>query len=594
MTPRLRAPELVGRGGWINTGGKALSLADFRGRFLLIDHWTLCCANCLHVLDELRPLEAKYHDVLTVVGAHAPKFKHEADHDALVAACERYEVTHPVLDDPDLTTWQAYAVKAWPTLSLVDPEGYLVAQFSGEGHSHALDRLLEELIAEHDAKGTLHRGDGLYVPPVVEETTLRFPAKAIALPDGSLLVADAGHHSIAHLEADGETLIRRFGTGERGLTDGIDAQFSEPNGLCLLPAEIAEEVGYHVVVADTVNHAIRGIDLNSGAVRTLAGTGRQWMQGDGVGALSSPWDLAWFDEKVIIAMAGIHQLWSFDPRTGAVAVWAGTTNEGLKDGPRLEAWFAQSSGLAVAGDTLWIADSETSSLRSITNDTVTSHIGHGLFDFGHVDGPADQALMQHPLGVSVLPDGSIAICDTYNGAIRRYEPSTRTVSTVITGLGEPSGALVLEDGLLLVVESTRHHLTHVRLPEEALIIDGDALRTQRPPTAIAGGEVTLEIVFTPPPGQKMDERYGPSTRLLVSSTPPALLKSGEGRDTALTRTIVLDPAVGEGVLHIAAMAASCDVEGEFPACHVHQQDWGVPVIISPDAPASLRLPLGGI
>ena len=55
---RVRAPELSGRG-WLGTGGATYRLADFRGRFLLLDFWTYCCVTCLHVLDELRPLEEK-------------------------------------------------------------------------------------------------------------------------------------------------------------------------------------------------------------------------------------------------------------------------------------------------------------------------------------------------------------------------------------------------------------------------------------------------------------------------------------------------------------------------------------------------------
>ena len=73
---------------------------------MLLDFWTFCCINCLHVLDELRPVEEKYADELVVIGVHSPKFVHEADPDALVAAVERYDVHHPVLDDPDLTTWR--------------------------------------------------------------------------------------------------------------------------------------------------------------------------------------------------------------------------------------------------------------------------------------------------------------------------------------------------------------------------------------------------------------------------------------------------------------------------------------------------------
>ena len=103
---------------------------------------------------------------------------------------------------------------------LIDPEGFIVAQLSGEGHAHAIDSLLTALVDEHSSKGTLHTGDGPYVAPVPEPSTLRFPAKVVRLDDGSLLVADAGHHSLAHLEPDGETLRRRIGTGARGLTDG--------------------------------------------------------------------------------------------------------------------------------------------------------------------------------------------------------------------------------------------------------------------------------------------------------------------------------------------------------------------------------------
>ncbi len=416
---RLRAPELRGRA-WINTE-KPLTLADLRGRCVVLDFWTFCCINCLHVLDELRPLEEKYRDVLIVIGVHSPKFAHEADHDALVAAVERYDVRHPVLDDPELVTWKQYAVRAWPTLTVIDPEGYVVAQMAGEGHAHGLDSLLAELVAEHEAKGTLRRGDSPYAPPPAIQTELRFPGKVLALPGGTYLVSDSGHHSLVELAGDAETVLRRIGDGERGLVDGGPerARFSEPQGLCSLPPEVAGRVGYDVVVADTVNHALRGVTLATGEVRTLAGTGRQWWQGEPTSgaarevSLSSPWDVAWYDGRVAVAMAGVHQLWAFDPLAGTVEVLAGTTNEGLVDGPAREAWFAQTSGLAVSADgrTLWLADSETSALRYLAEGRVGTAVGTGLFDFGHRDGPAGQALFQHPLGVTVLPDGSVAVLD---------------------------------------------------------------------------------------------------------------------------------------------------------------------------------------
>jgi thiol-disulfide isomerase/thioredoxin len=599
---RVRAPELIGKGGWINTGGKNLTLADLRGKCVVVDFWTFCCVNCLHVLDELRELEEKHRDTVVIVGVHSPKFVHEAEHQAVVDAVERYGVHHPVLDDPELATWKQYAVRAWPTLTVIDPEGYVVAQHSGEGHAHALETLVAELEAEHGARGTLRRGGGPYVPPEPVAGALRFPGKALPLPGGTFLVSDSTRHALVELEQDGETVVRRIGTGERGLTDGPAdrARFSEPQGLALLPDGA-------VMVADTVNHALRRVDLATGEVTTPAGTGRQWLQGSPTSGparevdLSSPWDVAWWADRLWIAMAGVHQLWTYDPSDGTVRVAAGTTNEGLLDGPAAEAWFAQPSGLAATEDRLWLADSETSALRYVERDgegfAVRTAVGSGLFDFGHRDGPAGQALFQHPLGVTALPDGSVAVSDTYNHALRRYDPATDEVTTLATDLREPSAA-VLADGTsdIVVVESARHRLTRLRLPEEAVRVESAAHRTQRPATEVAAGPFRLDVVFRAPAGQKLDERYGPSTRLLVGATPSELLAEGAGKGTDLCRDLVLNPDVSEGVLHVSAMAASCDdtAENEYPACHVHQQDWGVPVRIAEGGDSRLALVLAGL
>ncbi len=637
--PRVRASELVGRG-WLNTGGRDVTLTDLRGKVVVLDFWTFCCINCLHVLDELRTLEERYRDVLVIVGVHSPKFVHEADPVALAAAVERYEVHHPVLDDPDLTTWSAYTARAWPTLVVIDPEGYVVAHMAGEGHRRNLEILVADLVAEHEAKGTLHRGDGPYVPPAPTSGTLRFPAKAIRLPSGNLLVADAGHHSLAELAPDGETLVRRIGSGERGLADGgpDDARFSEPNGLCLVPEELRGRIDADVLVADTVNHAIRAVRLDTGEVTTVAGTGEQYMVGGGenvlpdvLGAgadrsgfgyqgpptwirLSSPWDIVWSQDLAafVVAMAGNHTIWALDLEQNQLRRIAGTMNEGLQDGPGDEAWFAQTSGLAVGPDgRVWLADSEVSALRWLQVDRfgglkVRTAVGQGLFDFGHRDGPADTALLQHPLGVAVLPDGSVAIADTYNGAIRRWAPAPDRdgpgeVTTLARDLAEPSGLLVdVHDGGridLVVVESAAHRLTRVALPARLAgeVLDAGAHRTQRPVSDIGSGEVRLDVVFTPAAGQKYDDRYGPSTRLQVSATPPDLLLDGAGDDVPLTRTLRISPLVREGVLHVTAQAASCDADPaiEYPACHLNQQDWGVPVRVVDDGPTTLTLPLRG-
>ncbi|MCC9173609.1 NHL domain-containing thioredoxin family protein [Arthrobacter sp. zg-Y179] len=642
---RVRASELEGRN-WLNTGGRQLNLEDLRGKIVLLDFWTFCCINCLHVLDELRPLEEKFSDVLVTVGVHSPKFEHEADPVALAAAVERYEIHHPVLDDPELLTWQAYTARAWPTLVVLDPEGYIVAHLSGEGHAAGLESLVAELVEEHEAKGTLHRGDGPYVPAEPTAGDLRFPGKVTALPGGTFLVADTGHHRLVELDADLAGVRRTIGDGTKGWQDGDagTARFNEPQGVALLPADVAEKAGYDVVVADTVNHRLRSVNLATGAVQTIAGNGVQRLldagnqtkagaasagSGEAAGdsapsdssdllgadplniSLSSPWDLVWSSklQRLVIAMAGTHQIFSFDPVTGAVAVLAGTGLEGLLDGGASAAWFAQSSGLAEDGDgNLWVADSETSALRRLNLDgtggsvQVETAVGTGLFDFGFRDGDSSVARLQHPLGVAVLPDGSVAVADTYNGAVRRYDPVTGTVSTLARGLSEPSDVLVdnsAAEPLLIVVESNRHQLVRLPIPKEAQSVDEGARQTQRPKTAVEAGPMSLTVRFAAPKGQKLDDRWGDPTQLKISASPEGLLVSGGGTATGLSRELVLSDTVTDGVLHITARAAACDGEpgGEIPdhaACHMYQQDWGIPVVLQAGGESELVLDLRGL
>jgi len=605
MSPvRVRAPELL-RDGWVDPAAP-LTLAELRGRFVLLDFWTSGCANCWHVLDELRPLEAKYPDILTVIGVHSPKFAHEAEPAAIAASVARYDVRHPVLNDPDMRLWQQYAVRAWPTLVLIDPDGYVVAQAAGEGQVNALDRMIEQLAAEYEARGALRHEGAAYQPPAPPPGPLRFPSKAIALPAArtgrdtdTFLVADAGHHQLVELASDAQTVLRRIGSGERGLIDGAAdaARFAEPNGVALLPEGVAP---FDVVVADTANHVLRGVRMADGAVthtidlpaalasaRTITGA---------IPAALSPADVVWWPalQRIAVSAGGVHLLLSVDPATGAAEVLAGTTVEGLRDGPALDGWLAQPAGLAVDDDRLWFADSESSALRYLTTDgQLHTAVGEGLFDFGHVDGPVAAARLQHPLGVTLLPDGSIAVLDTYNGAVRRWDGTE--LSTLATGLFEPSGA-VLDGDDLLVVESAAHRLVRIHLGS----ISSDkwekySPRPNRPAVRVQSGEVELVVMFTPAPGRALDDRFGPSTRLSVSASPPELIVDGAGDGTELRRTLRIAADVSDGVLHVTAQAASCDHDPEVanPACYVARQDWGVPVQIDADGDAELHLVLLG-
>jgi thiol-disulfide isomerase/thioredoxin len=612
---RVRAPALRGRR-WLGTGGRAVEREDLRGRIVLLDFWTAGCVNCLRVLDELRVLEERHGDALVVLGVHSPKFAHEAEPDAVDAAVRRYEVDHPVLDDADLTTWDAYAVRAWPTLVLVDPDGYVVAQVSGEGHGPELSALVDELVAEHGGalrRGSLFVGAAPEAPEAPERASaLRFPGKAAVLPGGNVLVSDSGQHRLVELEPDLATVHRTVGDGHRGLRDGPEerARFAEPLGLAVLPSSVAAAVGYDVVVADSGNHVLRGVRLANGVVSTVAGTGAQLRDraavGDrfpaGTARLSTPWDVAWWDGRVVIAMAGCHQLWAFDPAAAAVWVIAGTGDEGLRDGAPDEAFFAQPSGLAVEADgTLWVADAESSALRSVVaaaavGAAVSTAVGQGLFDFGLRDGPAvgspDQppALLQHPLGVAVLPDGSVAIADTYNGAVRRYDPLTRKVTTLADGLREPTDVLV-DSADLIVVESAAQRL--VRLPLPSSVRAGVPAGPRRAAAELAPGPVLLRVRFTPPAGQQLDDRFGDPTSLTVAGL-PEVLQDGAGTAPGLHRELRFGRS---GVVRVEAVAAACDHDGDageasmFAACHRYREEWEIDVRVVADGATTLQVDL---
>ena len=603
---RVRAPELIGRGGWVNTQHD-LFLKFLKGKVVLLDFWTFCCINCLHVLDELRPLEERFGNDLVVIGVHSPKFEHERDHEALVRAVARYDVRHPVLDDPDRATWDQYGVRAWPTLVLVDPAGYAVAAVSGEGNAAALEKTIAKMIEEHRAAGTLNEAPIETLPPAVGGGPLRFPGKVATGPDGLLAIADSGHNRviIAHANeaGDGAEVLAVAGTGARGAEDGnfSAAAFNDPQGLLFLDART-------LLAADTGNHLIRQLDLINGTVETIAGTGAQARWGATGGpakrtALNSPWDLELWDGMVTIAMAGPHQLWALDLEKEAVDVLAGSGMENLVDGPAQVVAMAQPSGLSSGDGRLWIVDSETSSLRYLDRlGHLSTTVGTGLFDFGYRDGPADDALLQHPLGVVATPEGPV-VCDTYNSALRRYDlRSDQLVTLAREDLSEPSGAAVL-DGELLVADTNNHRVVRVGLDGEVRPFEIRGLLPSAPipiegpgaaeigPVELAG-EVELSATLPIPEGQKLDSSLGPSVQLSVSSD--ELLPNGgllfTGDEVPVRTRLALGSA--EGSLNVLLRVGTCE-EGQSAVCNLNERRWRVTVRRDEEGSPRLNLGLGG-
>lgn len=471
------APELDGGKAWLNTAGP-VKLKDLKGKIVLLDFWTLCCINCIHIMPDLAKLEKKYPNELVVIGVHSAKFENEKDTNSIRKAVLRYEIAHPVVNDADHTIWNAYGVNSWPTLVLIDPEGKVVGATSGEGNYEILDKVIGRLVEIHKGKKTLDEKPirfDLIRYREKGDTPLFFPGKILADEAGKrLFIADSTHHRIVVTDLDGKKLAIA-GTGTPGRKDGTfaDAQFDDPQGLAL--------DGDILYVADRKNHCIRALDLKAGTVSTVAGTGEQVQQSRYLNeprlasatGLNSPWALHLVGKKMYIAMAGHHQIWMMDLSTNRIGPVAGDGRENIKDGPAFAARFAQPSGLASDSEYLYIADSEVSALRRMTltgEGRVETMIGSGLFDFGDKDGPLGGAKLQHALGV-VAHGGKIYVADTYNSKIKLVDPKAGTIETIAGGIDpatkepvfvEPAG-LSYAAGKLYVADTNAHRIRVVDL-----------------------------------------------------------------------------------------------------------------------------------
>jgi thiol-disulfide isomerase/thioredoxin len=480
----VHAPEFPPGLTWFNTP-QPLTLAGLRGKIVLLDFWTYCCINCMHVLPDLKYLEEQFKDApFQVIGVHCAKFPNEKVDHHVRHAILRYGIEHPVAVDADFSVWQSYAVRAWPTLVVVDPAGYVVGHLAGEGHREQIEAYVEEALPHYRAEGVVREGGAARVverpaAPTAPrpEAALSYPGKLTADPGaGTLWIADTGHHQLLEARQDGQVL-RRVGCGQPGLADGAPAaaRFKEPQGLC-----IADGTLY---VADTGNHAIRAVDLASGRTLTLAGTGQQAPFGARGGPaqtspLNSPWDLLYRNGTLYIAMAGSHQLWRLTVSRHWVEPHAGSGREGIADGPLAAAALAQPSGIALLEGRLVFADSEVSALRTASLDAagaVETLAGEGLFVFGDRDGGREVARLQHPLGVAVH-EGWAYVADTYNHKVKVYHAEQRVLRT-LAGTGEPGaadgplaqarffepGGLAFLDRALYVADTNNHALRRVDL-----------------------------------------------------------------------------------------------------------------------------------
>ncbi len=617
------APEFPEGLDWLNVE-QPLDLASLRGKVVLLDFWTYGCINCIHIIPDLKRLEAEFSEELVVIGVHSAKFSNEGNTENIRQITQRYELEHPVVNDADFAVWNAWGARAWPTVALIDPVGNVVGVHAGEGVYDVVQPVVARLVDEFGATGQI---DSTPLPLLLEadrtpNTLLSYPGKVHADPSSErLFVADTGHHRIIAANDDG-TVTAVFGSGIEGFEDGIGraAAFSSPQGIVV--------DGDTLYVADTGNHAVRAVDLSTGAVTTIVGTGAQgWPPVGGPVdkvVLNSPWALEFADQALYLANAGTHQIWAIDLEAATAAPSVGSAREGTANGPLLQAELAQPSGLAIGADgILYFADSESSSIRSAAvADTagLTSLVAGGdenLFAFGDVDGIGADARFQHPLGIDTH-NGRLLVADTYNSKIKEIDPSTGKTSTLYGAdhgwrdgtsplFYEPGGVSVDGD-VLWVADTNNHAIRRVDLATGAtttVVFTGlDAFTDVVGPDGFDGTVVTLGTVNAGAgPGELVVDVHLPdgykvnadasSSLVLVEDGGVGAFSDGDRVDlTGTTFPVVVPIELRQGsgtlIADLALVWCRKDAEG---LCLFDQTRFEVPLEIAASGPsASIRLP----
>lgn len=556
---KVTAPEFPEGLQWLNTA-RPLSLRELRGKVVVLDFWTYCCINCMHVIPELKKLEKRFERELVVIGVHSAKFTTEKDTENIRQAILRYEIEHPVVNDSNFLVWRLYGARAWPTIVLIDPQGKIVGQVSGEITAEAFGEIIAQVIRTFDARGQISREPLRFrlEREKVPASVLSFPGKVLAdEPSRRLFIADSNHNRIVIVSLDDHSVLDVIGSGEAGLKDGSfdDAMLNHPQGMAL--------DGDMLYIADTENHALRQADLKRRTLTTLAGTGQQARRflTEGVGTqieLNSPWDVVVHDGRLYIAMAGPHQLWAMDLTTRRLWVHAGSGYEGRIDGPLLEAALAQPSGITTDGKRLYFADSEASAIRAADFDPggrVETIVGEDLFEFGDRDGTGSRVRLQHPLGV-VYHDGVLYVADTYNNKIKKIFPMTRTAVTYLgTGDGgwrdgekplfDEPGGLSIAGGKLYIADTNNHvirvadlktgivstmelkGLEKLRPKANRLASLRDVLRL--PEERLAPGRGALVLSLQLPRDHKLAE--GAPSQVVLTSDPAEAILFAEGQSS---------------------------------------------------------------
>ena len=435
---------------WLNA--PPATLMDFQGRPLVVAFVNAASSWCGQRLQELQHWQQRHPGLLQVVVVQVPRFDFERDGQQSLALLAQHGIQAPVLLDGQWQAWQRFAVESWPTLVMIDASSREVERLVGLGQplEPVLSRLCQGV---KPAPGGMVRERLLGMSAGQGE--LRHPGGLHVTAD-RVYIADSGKHRLLECNHQGR-ILRQFGMGTADWADGPAdvAAFNRPHGLAL---------GHgHLYVADTGNHALRRINLLTGQVDTVIGTGKAGDPREGV--LSQAWDsplqhpcaVVLMDNQLLLAMTGDNQVWSYDLGTRQLAHRAGSGAVELRDGSGQMAAFAQPVALAALNQTLYVCDALSSSIRSmqLRGELVQTVTGQGLWKHGLADGNRAQALLQFPLALAADVQAQLLwVADAGNGKLRRIKLAGGQVSTV--ELERPLygvGGLAVHDGLVWIADT---------------------------------------------------------------------------------------------------------------------------------------------
>ena len=322
-----------------------------------------------------------------------------------------------------------------------------------------------------------HSGDG--GPATAGE--LNNPFGLTIGPDGALYICEIDSHVIRRLDLKTNTLSTVAGNGQKGYSgDGGPALAAALNQ----PYEIRFDRAGNMYFADMPNHVVQRVDAKTKIISTLAGTGEPGFSGDGGPAnqaqLRQPHSIA-IDpagEWLYIADIGNHRIRRVDLKTGRIETFAGTgerksTPDGAAldgaplNGPRAMAFDARGDMYLVLreGNAVYRIDMRARIIHHIAGTGANGYSGDG--------GPAVQALLSGPKGIAIAPDGRVFIDDTESHTVRRIDPKTGTIDTVVGNgtrgdgpdgaprsclLARPHGIFIDGAGAVYIADSENHKI----------------------------------------------------------------------------------------------------------------------------------------